>query len=223
MPDRTSAGPHDASVQVLTAEVRTLIVGSRQVTLSVYNQLDHVPHSSITPFGRVNPKAADRSHIYVVGRRKRGRSLVRAMTPSMSDVLDREPFEWAATQVATDAFEAIRGAADDALEAFVREVALSFALLIRAGFFNLARAEDALMREARNAGLCTAERIPADIRSRIAGLNAGSAKASAGPFESRALAVIHGYEQADTEAAVTVARVRRVWSELPLIVLAGLR
>jgi len=42
-----------ASVGVLTAEVRVLMVGSRQVTLSVARQLDFVPMSSIEPFGRI--------------------------------------------------------------------------------------------------------------------------------------------------------------------------
>ena len=43
-----------AEVQVLTAEVRVLMVGSRQVTLSVYRQLDPVAASDIEPFGRVS-------------------------------------------------------------------------------------------------------------------------------------------------------------------------
>lgn len=47
-----------ASVEVLTAEVRVLMVGSRQVTLSVYNQLDYAAGGDIEPFGRVNPGRA---------------------------------------------------------------------------------------------------------------------------------------------------------------------
>lgn len=48
----------NATVEVLTAEVRTLMVGSRQVTLSVYRQLDEVSPwtdhiSTFEPFGRV--------------------------------------------------------------------------------------------------------------------------------------------------------------------------
>jgi hypothetical protein len=42
-----------ARVEVLTAEVRVLQVGSRQVTLSVCEQLDPVRPDHITPFGRV--------------------------------------------------------------------------------------------------------------------------------------------------------------------------
>jgi hypothetical protein len=42
-----------ATVETLTAEVRVLMVGSRQVTLSVAKQLDMVSLSRLTPFGRV--------------------------------------------------------------------------------------------------------------------------------------------------------------------------
>lgn len=43
-----------ATVETLTAEVRVLMVGSRQVTLSVYRQLDHVPGlKQMEAFGRV--------------------------------------------------------------------------------------------------------------------------------------------------------------------------
>ena len=48
-----------AHVEVLTAEVRVLMVGSRQVTLSVYRQLDHVRPGHIEPFGRVRDGAED--------------------------------------------------------------------------------------------------------------------------------------------------------------------
>lgn len=43
-----------ATVQALTAEVCVLMVGSRQVTLSVAKQLDRVVLSDMHPFGRVN-------------------------------------------------------------------------------------------------------------------------------------------------------------------------
>jgi hypothetical protein len=42
-----------ATVMSLTAEVRVLMVGNRQVTLSVAKQLDCVPIEEIEPFGRV--------------------------------------------------------------------------------------------------------------------------------------------------------------------------
>jgi hypothetical protein len=59
---------HTATVEVLTAEVRVLMVGSRQVTMSVYNQLDGVRCDDIEAFGRVSPPRADEGFIYVVGR-----------------------------------------------------------------------------------------------------------------------------------------------------------
>lgn len=52
-------GISTATVETLTAEVRVLMIGSRQVTLSVYKQLDVVPLHTMTPFGRVNPAADD--------------------------------------------------------------------------------------------------------------------------------------------------------------------
>ncbi len=42
-----------ATVETLTAEVRVLMVGSRQVTLSVARQLDWCDLSEMEPFGRV--------------------------------------------------------------------------------------------------------------------------------------------------------------------------
>jgi hypothetical protein len=59
-----------AKVEVLTAEVRVLMVGSRQVTLSVYRQLDYVPPDRIEPFGRVRDSHDTHtgSSVFVVGR-----------------------------------------------------------------------------------------------------------------------------------------------------------
>jgi hypothetical protein len=56
-----------ARVEVLTAEVRVLMVGSRQVTLSVHAQLDQVKPGQVEPFGRVAPRDADPDYVYVVG------------------------------------------------------------------------------------------------------------------------------------------------------------
>lgn len=65
-----------ATVETLTAEVRVLMVGNRQVTLSVYRQLDEVLLADIAPFGRVN----DGKDIgtWVVGRKLTTGELVRA-------------------------------------------------------------------------------------------------------------------------------------------------
>lgn len=58
---------HTATVEVLTAEVRVLMVGSRQVTLSVYNQLDLIDPKNIKPFGRVSARSDEHGYVYVIG------------------------------------------------------------------------------------------------------------------------------------------------------------
>lgn len=67
-----------AEVQVLTAEVRVLMVGSRQVTLSVYRQLDEVSEERIEPFGRVRDTSTS-GEVWVVGRDTSTGALVRAV------------------------------------------------------------------------------------------------------------------------------------------------
>lgn len=64
----------DARVTTITAEVRVLMVGSRQVTLSVAKQLDHVDLGGIEPFGRV--RLGDR--VEVIGRSREDGTLVLA-------------------------------------------------------------------------------------------------------------------------------------------------
>jgi hypothetical protein len=56
-------------VELLTAEVRTLMVGDRQVTMSIYHQLDWVDPREIEPFGRVHSKAHKFPAVEVVGSR----------------------------------------------------------------------------------------------------------------------------------------------------------
>jgi hypothetical protein len=73
-----------AQIEVLTAEVRALMVGSRQVTLSVFRQLDYVPWDEIEPFGRVNDKNSDFSH-EVVGRDPSNGALVRAHVRNLNE------------------------------------------------------------------------------------------------------------------------------------------
>lgn len=73
---------HTATVEVLTAEVRVLMVGSRQITLSVFKQLDEVDEHEIEPMGRVNANK-ETGVVEVVGRYRvvglsRSGSLVRS-------------------------------------------------------------------------------------------------------------------------------------------------
>lgn len=79
-----------ATVEVLTAEVRTLVVGNRQVTMSIYKQLDHVPWREIEPFGRVNaPTLGVGAEVSVVGRHIPSGALVacRLAAPDLSQRL----------------------------------------------------------------------------------------------------------------------------------------
>lgn len=91
-----------ATVEVLTAEVRVLMVGSRQVTLSVYRQLDCVPVGDIEPFGRVN----DGDHLLsIVGLARSDSSLAKSTIRRtdavrlsqnlkvLGEISDREMFE----------------------------------------------------------------------------------------------------------------------------------
>lgn len=69
--------PTSASVDVLTAEVRTVVVGNRQVTLSVYRQLDYCPVEDMEPWGRVRAaKDAPGNEIELIGRRRGDGTLV---------------------------------------------------------------------------------------------------------------------------------------------------
>ncbi len=47
-------------MEVLTAEVRTLVIGAQQVTMSVYTQLDYAEPGEIQPSGRVQPRDAEK-------------------------------------------------------------------------------------------------------------------------------------------------------------------
>lgn len=48
-----------ATVETLTAEVRVLMVGNRQITQSIYKQLDYAPFQDVRPFGRVRTNKPD--------------------------------------------------------------------------------------------------------------------------------------------------------------------
>ncbi|EHK82120.1 hypothetical protein [Rhodococcus pyridinivorans] len=55
-----------ATVETLTAEVRVLTVGKRQITVSVAKQLDVIPVTRLTVFGRVKLELKDHKD-YVIG------------------------------------------------------------------------------------------------------------------------------------------------------------
>jgi hypothetical protein len=66
-----------ATVEVLTAEVRVLMVGSRQITMGVFTQLDEVYEDDIEAFGRVRPRNSQ-DFIWVVGKHKDDGTLARS-------------------------------------------------------------------------------------------------------------------------------------------------
>lgn len=98
-------GTHTATVEALTATVTVMKVGSRQVTMSVFNQLDWVEPEEITVFGRVCPRTQDGywPMIHVVGADPDG-ALVRSRSRATLDgvttlLLDQLPnVEYSATE-----------------------------------------------------------------------------------------------------------------------------
>ena len=96
----TDTKPNKATVETLTAEVRALMIGKRQVTLSVYRQLDFADYSEVEPFGRV--RAGDQyGYVYVVGKLRANGSLVRSRVRNpdvhyLNDLAARLQFDAAA-------------------------------------------------------------------------------------------------------------------------------
>lgn len=80
-----------ATVETLTAEVRVLMVGNRQITQSVAKQLDTVKLSGIEPFGRVRIAGEE----MVIGRRKDGADLVTAQIR----IDEPNKIEWWASEI----------------------------------------------------------------------------------------------------------------------------
>jgi hypothetical protein len=123
---RPSVTEQSAQVDVLTAEVRALMIGRRQVTLSVFRQLDWVCHEAVEPFGRVNsgekwPDSYRDSipHLAVVGRVRDGFASAGGLVRSriMTDRqypsyrrLDYSEQDWAALMAEWDLKEAVRAA-----------------------------------------------------------------------------------------------------------------
>jgi hypothetical protein len=84
-----------ATVETLTAEVRVLMVGSRQVTMSVYNQLDTAEYEDTELFGRVSPRDAEYGYIYFIGRHRENGSLIRGSVPSeVAAIKNENPMLW---------------------------------------------------------------------------------------------------------------------------------
>jgi hypothetical protein len=80
-----SVNSNTATVETLTAQVRVLVVGKRQVTKSVYQQLDWCSIEGLKPMGRVN--VGDTHDIEVVGAELDTGELVRGGMNEPSRVL----------------------------------------------------------------------------------------------------------------------------------------
>ena len=78
-----------ATVEALTAQVRVLMVGSRQITLSVYWQLDDVDSDKVDVFGRVAPSQAEEGWTYAVGRHKESGDLVRCRVITSRQMMEK--------------------------------------------------------------------------------------------------------------------------------------
>lgn len=81
-----------ATVETMTAEVHVLMVGKRQITLSVARQLDHIRFADIDPMGRINigkkcSECPDDS-THVIGRDLESGSLAIASVSWFRDDLD---------------------------------------------------------------------------------------------------------------------------------------
>lgn len=83
------------TIDTLTAEVHVLKVGPRQLTKSMYRQLDQIPPAHLEPFGRVKVGryALLDMEVELVGRSTRTGALARA-------TLDYGTGDWQATDSA---------------------------------------------------------------------------------------------------------------------------
>jgi hypothetical protein len=212
-----------ATVEVLTAEVRVLMVGSRQVTLSVYNQLDEVPHSGVEPFGRVNPKDAERGRIYVVGRDRETGVLVRSKAPHWNEVMKVGEYARPACAMRTEAIATVDTFADvdeDGLRDAIRRAAVVIGRLIASGLLEEFTSRN-LLTDAVRSGLKTQAAIW--VSQTVEAARESDAASADGELERQAMDLIGAYSNARSRAVSRAALFGAEWSALPLIVLAGLR
>src|SRR5215468_4223550 len=70
---------HTGTVESLSAEIRVLMIDSRQVTLSMYRQLDEVEWETFCPFGRINDRT--QNGFWMVGNTGPGTPVVKCHIP----------------------------------------------------------------------------------------------------------------------------------------------
>lgn len=222
----SSNGKASATVETLTAEVRVLMVGSRQVTMSVYNQLDVMPHTCIEPFGRVNPKEGG---LWVVGRDDITGTLVRSEAPELSDILKKWPFSKGATKLLAEAvarqLEVTQGVGHPDFAACRDDLARVCARLVSAQLADESRCNQRL-GDVGDRLKIEPFHLTNVFRNQLGNIsNDGHARweAAEGTVDRKADLLTKGYRVAVMNAKDKVEDIRKFWGELPLIVLAGLR
>jgi hypothetical protein len=232
-----------AVVETITAEVRTLMVGSRQVTASVYNQLDFAETYMIIPFGRVTPKDATPGYVYIAGKHKHTGELVRSRTPCDEYTIEREIASVSKANHYEREAAACRTAARKEIEQADAADKNAASRLEREAGYTCAAYYDRKLPEA--------EALAADAEDELdrlkylaeaaeARYRAAKYRAEAAEYRDEAAAhrdaakrheedAINRDRAAETQAnnasyeAETLTELADQWSELPLIVLAGLR
>jgi hypothetical protein len=197
-----------ATVETITAEVRTLMVGSRQITASVYGQLDLRDGRRIVPFGRVQPKDAKPGRVYVVGKDPETGELVRAETPSAQRLIEatvKERSKADAWENAQHTLNGKGGKCDDEADAADEQAERR----LTGDIYNSAAHYDQEAAEA-----LAAEASAAELREKAKGHWAEADKAEL---------QVEEWEKRDTAEVERLGALADEWSGLPLIVLAGLR
>lgn len=233
-----------ATVATITAEVRQLIVGSRQVTASVYNQLDRVPPEQIEPMGRVTPKDGLHNYVYVVGKHTVTGDLVAASCPTAKNDIQSAAYVACEIGRLKVRLESTQEKADDLLRS-AKEAERNAADRLADdsdGYYSVAYWERVTAEAEAEASVAPTElkRLEflakaADARYKAADRRADGEKHNAtaearrqkaqefldeAAETGRALEKANAAYSADVRARMELAE---RWAALPLIVLAGLR
>lgn len=233
-----------AVVETITAEVRVLMVGSRQVTAGVYGQLDMVEPCEIIPFGRVTPKDAQAGHVYIAGKHKETGELVRSCTPCSEDkIWDKakqgsEATRWdkaadTADTAAADQLKRADKAEQDAADQIERDStyyataqrgdrrAAEAQTLADAATTELERLEHLAKtaEERHSAAKCRA--LAADYQAKAADYREEAKRL--GEIADKRRDIAEQWNQRDVKAETDLTTLADKWMQLPLIVLAGLR
>lgn len=204
------SGAQSARVDLLTAEVRTVMVGSRQVTLSVYRQLDTIEPESIEAMGRVRDSQDKEDGLYVIGRHRETGALTRSHFPApSSEVLLKLD-----TQAVIETIALLSQEDDDDVSPIDTDTRI-----INSSSGRRLYAKD----------IAVAQDADCVIRVRRYAHNAQSAQSARywryayGHAEGRREIIAAAEEELIRQRELRKFQETHHWDELPLIVLAGLR